>query len=825
MRKRQSRLQPVAREHRAFWRESLCSARPGEPFSDQAASTTELAPKRAVFPDQRANSHFSKDFLSPPCLSPGSQDIGTDSVLPGRAIQLSLETATCEALENLDWTSTEPEQLLWPAVLPAVRRNHRFWRNLARKHGLETDRLLRNLVATSEKSDLDLVRIILRWRAAIPKLPESRISAQLLTHIPKRRSPGGLLEKLLFGDTVISLGALHDHGVGDAELFSRLYPRLLTTGRTAAPKRLAQLIRRFRRWRLDESILLEVMSNLDLEPLDETELSELTPIQYGQIIRVQATRSTLLQRPLANRINENPALWTGTVEWEQHESFKQEIRKLLKELGSLADSGEAEHLSRVALRQLLVAARSSENLSFLTLVLRVILAAGPARAASAIATSPDPGDFDRDWQALTTRPELREGYLAAAALGESSIILQQAAESMSDDFLDFLADVSFETLTRVVRKLPDAFAPALLRGLNGKQILHRARADEEIARIIENHVPATERWAHLQLASEVAQSPYYKVAYEVGLAFAPTCIPHLLRLARHWANRRDALSENSSPFDDLYHTYSLPKKAGGNRTITAPDPSLKYLQRRLMKNGFGAIALADSAHGFRPEYSILTNAQLHVHRPLVVNVDIRRFFESTSRDLIFRATKDLASGQLSPRARQFVTDLCTYAGALPTGAPTSPYIGNIVLRRVDHAIETVCERHGVHYSRYADDLTLSGGDAARDLLPFVRQALDEIGYSLDSKKTQLYRRGRRQVVTGVVVNDRANLPRRVRRKLRAALHHRENGDAPHWRDRPLSDDALRGHLAYWRMFDPEHAPVLAPTTSNNSTGTSRASDE
>ena len=92
-------------------------------------------------------------------------------------------------------------------------------------------------------------------------------------------------------------------------------------------------------------------------------------------------------------------------------------------------------------------------------------------------------------------------------------------------------------------------------------------------------------------------------------------------------------------------------------------------------------------------------------------------------------------------------------GGLPIGAPTSPAIANLVMLPVDRALAKVAARHGVAYTRYADDLTLSGDDPAR-LLPFLREVVGKLGYRLDPKKTNFFRRGRRQVVTGLVVNDK-----------------------------------------------------------------------
>jgi RNA-directed DNA polymerase len=83
--------------------------------------------------------------------------------------------------------------------------------------------------------------------------------------------------------------------------------------------------------------------------------------------------------------------------------------------------------------------------------------------------------------------------------------------------------------------------------------------------------------------------------------------------------------------------------------------------------------------------------------------------------------------------------------------------------------------------------------------------LEQLNYQLDHKKTNLFRKGRRQLVTGLVVNDIPNIPRRIRRKLRAAVDYRLNGKQPYWHDKPMPDSVLLGHIAFLFMTQPEEA--------------------
>ena len=264
-------------------------------------------------------------------------------------------------------------------------------------------------------------------------------------------------------------------------------------------------------------------------------------------------------------------------------------------------------------------------------------------------------------------------------------------------------------------------------------------------------------------------------------------------------------------FDGLYHSWDLPKRKGGTRRITAPAPLLKTIQRRLLDVVFAEVPCHRAATGFRRGVSIADNAQPHVGRKVVVNVDLQGFFPNTRFKRVRRAVERVLPRLLGAEARRLVVDICTMDGGLPIGAPSSPAIANIVMQPVDRALAKVAARHGVAYTRYADDLTLSGDDPLR-LLPFLRQLVGQLGYSLDPKKTNIFRRGRRQVVTGLVVNDKVSVPRRLRRRLRAAVHRVAlHGAAAEltWHGRPMDPGELAGHVAFIGIAHPEESRALA----------------
>jgi retron-type reverse transcriptase len=256
-----------------------------------------------------------------------------------------------------------------------------------------------------------------------------------------------------------------------------------------------------------------------------------------------------------------------------------------------------------------------------------------------------------------------------------------------------------------------------------------------------------------------------------------------------------------------YREFTIPKRSGGKRRILAPVPGLKALQRRILRRLLARLRVHPAAMGFERGRSIVDNARAHVGRAVVMRFDLRDFFPSTGAKRLRRYFRRI--GWNRPAAKLLVR-LCTHEGGLPQGAPTSPRLSNLVNYRLDARLAGMAATIGAVYTRYADDITVSFAEDDRErvhyMQRFVRRVVESEGYQLHHrKKLSIRRRHHRQVVTGLVVNERVNLPRDVRRRLRAVEHRTrlgqrsilDNYQAFSRRKRPtLSRDQLEG----WRAF-------------------------
>ena len=272
----------------------------------------------------------------------------------------------------------------------------------------------------------------------------------------------------------------------------------------------------------------------------------------------------------------------------------------------------------------------------------------------------------------------------------------------------------------------------------------------------------------------------------------------------------DQSAASGFSLDRCYRRYKLPKQSGGTRVISAPHPVVKKIQRAVLDRLIQPLGAHEAAYGFVPGRSIRHNAQLHVGRSIVANIDIRNCFPSVRWSLVLGALKRDLGERLTPAAISLLVDICTAEGALPIGAPTSPALLNRVLLKTDQVLFKAAKQMGCQYSRYADDLTFSGDHGAVRLLGVATRTLSQIGLEIDPKKTSIYRPGRRQIVTGLVVNQKVNIPRRLRRRMRAAVHAVERGIEPHWNNTPEAIGSLEGRLAFSYGMNPQQAaPLLA----------------
>ncbi len=218
----------------------------------------------------------------------------------------------------------------------------------------------------------------------------------------------------------------------------------------------------------------------------------------------------------------------------------------------------------------------------------------------------------------------------------------------------------------------------------------------------------------------------------------------------------------------FYRKYKIPKKNGEYRNITEPLPSLKEIQRWILDNILTEISIHPAAKAYSQGLSIVDNARFHKKQKLVLRLDIKDFFPSIRINYVNSIFKEIG---YSKSVSKLLAELTTYNGSLPQGAPTSPMLSNIIMRRLDARVFSYARKKELRYTRYADDLIISGDFNPAEVISFLKMVIKETGFCVNTKKTRILRQSNRQIVTGVVVNKKLQAPKDVRRKIRQELYY------------------------------------------------------
>lgn len=284
-------------------------------------------------------------------------------------------------------------------------------------------------------------------------------------------------------------------------------------------------------------------------------------------------------------------------------------------------------------------------------------------------------------------------------------------------------------------------------------------------------------------------------------------------LSRDLGLRLQTLYAVSNRLDAHYRMAQIPKRDGGVRLLAVPDETLKCVQRRIAGTLLCRMPISPYATAYRFGGGIIKNARPHVGRRTVLKLDICRFFDS----VLYRQVKDAAfpADTYAEPLRVLLAMLCYYRDALPQGAPTSPWIANLILREFDEEMGAYCAKRAIRYTRYCDDMTFSGDGSLEGVREFAAAALRKRGFLLNEAKTKRMNAGQRQAVTGLTVNEKMRTPAAYRRALRQELYYcRRFGVEEHLRrtESALSVEAylrsLAGKANFILLADPANRDAI-----------------
>lgn len=252
------------------------------------------------------------------------------------------------------------------------------------------------------------------------------------------------------------------------------------------------------------------------------------------------------------------------------------------------------------------------------------------------------------------------------------------------------------------------------------------------------------------------------------------------------------LREMNPAYGPLCHyRYVWVPKRHGVRLMEAPKAKLRDLQRKILRGLLDPVPVHAAAHGFRQGHSCRSFVAPHVGCEMVLKMDLRDFFPNIPGPRIHALFEMLGYPEAVSR---ILTALCTnqvpmsvarhgassWAEAkrlgvphLPQGAPTSPALANLCALHLDFRLDALAESLDGRYTRYADDIAISGGEALRRRVSKVSGMVSLIAleerFEVNHRKTRAMHRSHRQLLTGIVVNEKPNVRRHEFDRLKAIL--------------------------------------------------------
>lgn len=221
----------------------------------------------------------------------------------------------------------------------------------------------------------------------------------------------------------------------------------------------------------------------------------------------------------------------------------------------------------------------------------------------------------------------------------------------------------------------------------------------------------------------------------------------------------DYLNQFTGDNHRFYHVFPVEKKSGGQRLINQPSRELKAIQRWILRNILDKLKPSPYCKGFICNTSILENALPHAGKQYVLNIDLENFFSNVPAQYVYTIFHSIG---YSKKLAFQLTSICTVKGALPQGAPTSPSLSNLATIRLDYRIGKYCEKNALTYTRYADDISISGNKSSslKKADWFVERVIREEGFSIHEQKRVLSGPRVKREVTGLVINSGVGIGRK-----------------------------------------------------------------
>lgn len=213
-----------------------------------------------------------------------------------------------------------------------------------------------------------------------------------------------------------------------------------------------------------------------------------------------------------------------------------------------------------------------------------------------------------------------------------------------------------------------------------------------------------------------------------------------------------------------YKEDGQPKTKNGvvqKRVLNPSIKRLKVIQKRLQRNILQKLGIPEYAYGAIRGKDNISNAKRHQGKKYVFTTDLTNFFPSVSNKQVFEM---FVSFDFSPTVSRYLTQLTTFRGKLPQGAPTSPIVANLVFVKIGKNLQAFAAMNNLTFTSFVDDLTFSSPVDFKEKTEQILDIVKTDGFKISHKKTNY--KSKLPIVTGIIVkNNNLDLPSEYKSKL------------------------------------------------------------
>ena len=286
---------------------------------------------------------------------------------------------------------------------------------------------------------------------------------------------------------------------------------------------------------------------------------------------------------------------------------------------------------------------------------------------------------------------------------------------------------------------------------------------------------------------EIDQSPLYMLSNKRKLAALLQIESTSLSHAKDWIN---------------YTVSEIEKSSGGFRTIYNPCDELKQVQRRI-KILLSRISIPNWVFSGRKGVCHVDNGKFHEHSVYFIQSDLHAFYDSCSRECVYRLFKDRF--KCSSDVSAILSDLTTLTLAdgstvIPTGSPCAQLVAYFAYQDMFDELHDLACNHGCKFSLYVDDLTFSSKTPVSNPAVFKKKVLQIVkryGHSLSLSKTAYRGADETKVVRGVAITKEgvSAIPNKLRHKIVEGTAQSCAGDT-------TAASSTLGRISSARMIEP-----------------------